>query len=108
VSGVRATVGGKRIGDAALCAAYAIALVPTFSDVALASMPSLPSRAATSTPLSTKSWRVARSVGQSACITVAGVDTHVLVNRRHEGGRCAGWQRDRRAVGGLGDARSKR
>lgn len=37
--GVRATVGGNLIGDAALCAAYAKANVPTFSPVSLAEIP---------------------------------------------------------------------
>lgn len=37
--GVRATVGGNLIGDAALCAAYAKAKVPTFSPVASVVIP---------------------------------------------------------------------
>lgn len=37
--GVRATVGGNLIGDAALCAAYAKAKVPTFSPVSSAEIP---------------------------------------------------------------------
>ena len=37
--GVRATVGGNLIGDAALCAAYAKAKVPTFSPVASVEIP---------------------------------------------------------------------
>lgn len=37
--GVRATVGGNLIGDAALCAAYANAKVPTFSPVSLEAIP---------------------------------------------------------------------
>ena len=37
--GVNATVGGNRIGLAALCAAYAIATVPTFSEFCVAMMP---------------------------------------------------------------------
>ena len=36
---MRATVGGNLIGDAALCAAYANAKVPTFSPVSLAEIP---------------------------------------------------------------------
>jgi hypothetical protein len=37
--GVRATVGGNLIGDAALCAAYARTNVPTFSAVASVEIP---------------------------------------------------------------------
>lgn len=37
--GVRATVGGNLIGDAALCAAYASAKVPTFPPVSSVAMP---------------------------------------------------------------------
>lgn len=37
--GVRATVGGNLIGDAALCAAYANAKVPTFPPVSSAEIP---------------------------------------------------------------------
>lgn len=37
--GVRATVGGNLIGDAALCAAYAKAKVPTFSPVSSVEIP---------------------------------------------------------------------
>ena len=49
-TGVRATVGGNLTGDKALCAAYAIATVPTFSFVSLTLKPILASNPATSTP----------------------------------------------------------
>lgn len=49
-TGVSATVGGKRTGDSALCAAYAIANAPTFSLVALTVRPTRASKAPTSTP----------------------------------------------------------
>ena len=50
-TGVSATVGGNRTGDSALCAAYAMATVPTRSLVLLTWMPTLPSKADTSTPV---------------------------------------------------------
>eukprot|EP00958_Prasinococcus_capsulatus_P023516 scaffold3523_cov398-Prasinococcus_capsulatus_cf.AAC.4 len=51
--GVRATVGGNLMGDAALCAAYASATVPTFSPLSPRSSPTRANKALTSTPLST-------------------------------------------------------
>mmetsp|Transcript_9780 Transcript_9780/g.19359 ORF Transcript_9780/g.19359 Transcript_9780/m.19359 type:complete len:99 (-) Transcript_9780:499-795(-) len=53
-TGVRATVGGNLTGDRALCAAYAIANVPTFSLVSDTCNPTLDKIAATSTPAFTK------------------------------------------------------
>ena len=47
------TVGGKRIGEAALCRAYAMPTVPAVSEVELASMPTRDSSDAISTPLLT-------------------------------------------------------
>ena len=47
-------IGGKRIGDAALCAAYAIAKVPPVWAFCDGSMPIFPSKPATSTPLETR------------------------------------------------------
>ena len=52
-SGVSATVGGKRIGDAALWIAYAMPTVPTFSAFASTLMPTVLSTEPTSTPLLT-------------------------------------------------------
>jgi len=49
-TGVSATVGGKRMGDSALCAAYAMAAVPTRSLVSDAFRPTRCSSAATFTP----------------------------------------------------------
>eukprot|EP00740_Mantoniella_antarctica_P017997 CAMPEP_0198695058 /NCGR_PEP_ID=MMETSP1468-20131203/281323_1 /TAXON_ID=1461545 /ORGANISM="Mantoniella sp, Strain CCMP1436" /LENGTH=115 /DNA_ID=CAMNT_0044450601 /DNA_START=346 /DNA_END=694 /DNA_ORIENTATION=- len=49
-TGVSATVGAKRIGDAALWAAYAIANVPNFSLFAVTVTPTFSSSPATSTP----------------------------------------------------------
>lgn len=43
--GVRATVGGNLIGDAALCAAYAKANVPTFSPFASVEIPTFSNNA---------------------------------------------------------------
>ena len=49
-TGVRATVGGNRTGDSALCAAYAMAKVPTFSLVSEGFRPTRCSKEGTSTP----------------------------------------------------------
>ncbi len=49
-TGVRATVGGNRTGDSALCAAYAMAKVPTFSLVSEGFSPTRCSKEGTSTP----------------------------------------------------------
>ena len=67
------TVGGKRTGDSALCAAYALANVPTRSEVSLACRPSRESRDATSTPVQGGRERVrgaclpAAAAAQAAC-----------------------------------------
>ena len=71
-TGVSATVGGKRTGDSALCAAYAMAAVPTFSLVALELMPTLDSSADTSTPAGQHHGlpiqvRLLRAVNDSRC-----------------------------------------
>jgi len=55
-TGVSATVGGKRMGDSALCAAYAMAAVPTRSLVSDAFRPTRCSSAATFTPGSAAGW----------------------------------------------------
>lgn len=49
-TGVKATVGGNLMGESALCAAYAIAKVPTFSPVSPTLIPIVPTSPPTSTP----------------------------------------------------------
>ena len=50
-TGVRATVGGNLMGDAALWKAYAIAAVPVFAAAAEDLIPNFSSNAMTSTPV---------------------------------------------------------
>lgn len=68
-TGVNATVGGNLTGERALCAAYAMAKVPTLSLVSDGLSPNLERRAGTSTPTNKPELlQMARGQQQHQCL----------------------------------------